>query len=202
MELVTFFGHGWESNSYLLIDGQEAILIDAGINSRNVMESLEKNGASLRYILLTHGHFDHTVSVDTLRRETGAQVIIHADDAEMLTDAEKSAQYHFFGTMEAHGEADRTVSHGDTLALGKSTVKVIHTPGHSRGSVCYLVDGMLFSGDTIFDEGYGRYDLYGGDALTLFNSLKSLRMMEPTLALYPGHSIPSTLGVALDRLFG
>lgn len=200
MKLIPFYGHAWESNSYLLINGTDAILVDAGIGHREVLEQLKAESASLRYILLTHGHFDHTVSVDALRRETGAKLAVHTEDAEMLIDAEKSALYLFFGTRSAHEPADLTLSDGDTLPFGNTTVKVIHTPGHSRGSVCYLADDMLFSGDTLFDEGYGRYDLYGGNACTLVASLEKLQKMQPTLALCPGHGASSTLGAAIDNL--
>ncbi len=200
MKLIPLYGHAWESNCYLLIEDTEAILIDAGIEHREVLDLLRENHATLRHILLTHGHFDHTVSVDELRRETGATLLVHADDAEMLTDAEKSALYLFFGTRSAHTPADRLLSDGDSIPFGRSTVQVIHTPGHSRGSVCYLIDTMLFSGDTLFDQGYGRFDLYGGDMQTLAASLGKLQSMTPTLALYPGHGAPSTLENAFENL--
>ena len=200
MKLFPFYGHGWESNCYVLISGSEALLVDAGIECSPVTSLLLRENATLRYIVLTHGHFDHTISVDTLRKETGAKLLIHEDDAEMLSDAEKSALYHFFGTRKAYQSAEHLLRDGDTISLGEETLRVIHTPGHSRGSICLLTDGMLLSGDTLFDGSYGRYDLYGGDAAMLFSSLKSLRNLDPSLTVHPGHGGPTLLGQALDSL--
>lgn len=200
MKLFPFYGHGWESNCYVLISGSDALLIDAGIGHHPITELLEKEGATLRYILLTHGHFDHTVSVDTLRDKTGAMLVVHEDDAEMLTDAEKSAMYRFFGTRDAHRPADQLLKDGDELRLGEETLRVIHTPGHSRGSICLLADSMLFTGDTLFDGGYGRFDLYGGDAKTLFSSLRALGNLAPTLTIHPGHGGSALLGDSLGRI--
>lgn len=202
MKLVPFYSAMWESNSYLLVDGTEAILIDAGVNAKDVMDQLQRENAALKHILLTHGHFDHTVSVDALREATGAKLSVHSADAEMLTDAEKSALYTFFGTRGSHKPADITLSDGDTIPFGNTTIRVIHTPGHSRGSVCYLADNMLFSGDTLFDGGYGRCDLYGGDMTVLATSLGKLQTLDPNLTIYPGHGGSALLGAALSNLFG
>ena len=202
MKLIPLYGAAWESNSYLLVDGADALLIDAGAACRTVTDALAKEGATLRHILLTHGHFDHTVSVDTLRQATDAKLSLHGADAEMLTDAHKSALALFFGTDRTHGPADQTLSDGDRIPFGGTSIQVIHTPGHSRGSVCYLMDGMLFCGDTLFAEGYGRCDLYGGDMSVLAASLGKLRTLDPALTIYPGHGAPRALGDALDSLFG
>lgn len=202
MKCIPFWGMAWESNSFLLVHDGHAALIDAGVSAKTVLDALEAENVSLDLILLTHGHFDHTVSVDKLREATGATLAVHEDDAEMLTDAEKSALYHFFGTRSAHIPCDKTLSHGHTLSLGHKKIHVIHTPGHSRGSVCYRVDDMLFSGDTLFAQGYGRFDLYGGDMGQLAASLGSLRQLDEALTIYPGHGGAASLGEALENLFG
>ena len=202
MKCIPFWGIAWESNSYLLVHDGHAALIDAGVSAKAVLDTLEAENASLELILLTHGHFDHTVSIDKLCEATGATLAIHEADAEMLTDAEKSALYHFFGTRSAHIPCDKTLSHGECLSLGNKTIDVIHTPGHSRGSVCYRVDDMLFSGDTLFAQGYGRFDLYGGDMGQLAISLGSLRQLDETFTIYPGHGGATSLGEALENLFG
>lgn len=201
MKCIPFWGMAWESNSFLLVHDGHAALIDAGVSAKTVLDALEAENVSLDLILLTHGHFDHTVSVDKLREATGATLAVHEDDAEMLTDAEKSALYHFFGTRSAHIPCDKTLSHGHTLSLGHKKIHVIHTPGHSRGSVCYQVDDMLFSGDTLFAQGYGRFDLYGGDMGQLAVSLGSLRQLDEALTIYPGHGGAASLGEALENLF-
>ena len=202
MKLIPFYSTLWESNSYLLIDGTDALLIDAGVNAKDVVKHLERENAELRHILLTHGHFDHTVSVDTLREATGAKLLMHFADTEMLADAEKSALTVFFGTRSSHKPADITLSDGDAIPFGNTVIQVLHSPGHSRGSVCYLADNMLFSGDTLFDGGYGRCDLYGGDMNVLASSLGKLQTLDPNLTIYPGHGSSAPLGAALNNLFG
>ncbi len=202
MTIIPFWGVSWESNSYLIVSQKHAALIDAGVDVGRVEAALASEDASLDYILLTHGHFDHTLSVDRLRGARSAPLVVHAADAEMLTDAEKSAQYLFFGTKDAHAPADKTVTHGDVLPLGDTVIRVYHTPGHSLGSVCYGVENALFSGDTLFAGGYGRCDLYGGDINALAHSLGSLRELDPSLTIYPGHGGSATLGDALNNLFG
>lgn len=202
MKLFPFYGHGWESNCYLLIDGKDAVLVDAGIDHALITDLLAREGATLSAVILTHGHFDHTVSVDKLRDATGAQVMIHTDDAEMLTDAEKSALYYFFGTRDAYRPADRLIKDGDEIPLGGETLRVLHTPGHSRGSICLLSGDTLLTGDTLFDGGFGRYDLYGGDRDTLARSLATLGTLDSSLTIYPGHGGPAPLGAALNAIRG
>lgn len=202
MKLIPFYGRSWESNSYLITDGGLAILIDAGVAAKEVLLHLERENAKLQYILLTHGHFDHTVSVDLLREQTDARLAVHQADAEMLTDAQKSARVVFFGTYEVNKEADLLLTDTDTLAFGDQTIRLIHTPGHSAGSVCYQIENMLFTGDTLFDGSYGRFDLYGGDARALVQSLEKLKAQDPSLTIYPGHGGSALLGEALTKLFG
>ena len=202
MKIIPLFGASFEANSYLLVSGNRAALVDAGADPRLVKDSLAEHGATLDCVLLTHGHFDHTLSVDPLREAFGVPILIHEDDAEMLADAEKDAFYHFFGTRRSHNPPDETFTDGAQLNLGDETITVLHTPGHSRGSVCFLCGDALLCGDTLFANGYGRYDLHGGDAATLFRSLSSLKKLEPTLTIYPGHGGTCSLGAALDRLSG
>ena len=202
MTVIPFTGLSWEANSYLVVNGTHAALIDAGVSTDVVKEALSRLGATLDAVLLTHGHFDHTISADKLRESFSVPVMIHEADAEMLTDAEKSALYYFFGTRSAHLPADRALKDGDVIPLGDAVITVHHTPGHSLGSVCYRVGDALFTGDTIFSAGYGRCDLYGGDMHALASSLASLRKLEQNLTIYPGHGGTATLGAALDNLFG
>lgn len=200
MKTIPFYGHGWEANSYLIIDNNEAALIDAGVPSKIVTEALEEENAKLKYILLTHGHFDHTVSVDALRESTGAKLAVHGEDEEMLSDAEKSALALFFGRYDKIKPCDISLKGGDKIELGSTEITVMHTPGHSKGSVCFLVGDSLFTGDTLFDGGYGRYDLHGGDFNKLCASLSSLKSLDRKLEIHPGHGGSAKLGDALDCL--
>ena len=119
-----------------------------------------------------------------------------------MTDAEKNAEYLFFGRRTNRHAPDRLLTDKDSIPLGDTVITVHHTPGHSQGSVCYHVGNALFTGDTLFSAGYGRYDLYGGDPNALVRSLSSLRAFDQDLTIYPGHGGTSTLGAALDNLFG
>ena len=201
MKIIPFFACGWESNSYIIISDGQAALIDAGVSATAVLDALKEENAELKYILLTHGHFDHTSSADLIREATGAQLLIHAEDAEMLTDAEKSALAFFFGKYDTLAPCDRELNEGDLIQLGNEEISVMHTPGHSKGSVCYLVGNALFTGDTLFDGNYGRFDLYGGDRDALYGSLKRLASLDGKLEIFPGHNRSNTLRNALEPLY-
>ena len=198
MRIENFYPGSWGSNCYLLSVGSHAAIVDPSADATALVSVLRERGLMLDMILLTHGHFDHTVSVDALRDMTNAPLLIHEEDAEMLGDAHKNAFYALFRMERTHRPADRLLQSGDVLTLGKETIRVLHTPGHSRGSVCYLCnDEFLITGDTLFDASYGRYDLYGGNLGELTASLASLRELPQNLRIYPGHGSSEQLGVAL-----
>lgn len=197
MEIFTLTPVSFESNSYLLCEKGEAILVDAGADPDRVRTVLSEKGLTLSAIVLTHGHFDHALSVDALREVYGAPLLIHEADAEMLGDGEKNAFATFFGRSRAWKPADRTLAEGDEITLGDKTLTVLHTPGHTRGSICLFGDGVLLSGDTLFASGYGRYDLYGGDEKVLKASLARLSSLPAGIVVYPGHGGVSALDKAL-----
>ena len=201
MKIEKLYPGAWGSNCYLLVSGTHAAVVDPSADANTIRNTLsQKYGATLDYILLTHGHFDHIVSVDTLREMTGAPLCIHKWDAEMLADSKKNAFYTFFRTERCYRPAERLLADDDKLSLGEETIRVIATPGHSQGSVCYLCNGeFLITGDTLFENGYGRYDLWGGNASALFSSLSSLRELDQNLTIYPGHGGSARLGDALDN---
>ncbi len=199
MELQNLCPGSWGSNCYLLVSGSHAAIVDPSADATTLLSAVQEHGAVLDMILLTHGHFDHIVSVDTLRRMTDAPLLIHKDDAEMLGDAHKNAFYTFFHVDRTYRPAERLLHGGELLQLGDETIEVLHTPGHSKGSVCYRCgNDFLLTGDTLFDEGYGRYDLWGGNLGELTASLASLRALPAALRIYPGHGAPAGLGIALD----
>ena len=200
MEIENLYPGSWGSNCYLLTVGSHAALVDPSANASTLMDAVAQKGAILKLILLTHGHFDHIVSIDTLRQYTDAPVMIHEDDAEMLGNSSKNAFYTFFRQEKSYREADRLLTDGEILKLGDETIRVIHTPGHSAGSVCYLCNEnqFLLTGDTLFDEGVGRCDLWKGNADRLKSSLKKLRSYPQNSLIYPGHGAPARLGIALD----
>lgn len=200
MKIISFSPKGWEANSYLVINGGQGALIDAGAPTKSVLEALQSQQAELKYVLLTHGHFDHTITANAICEATGAKLAICEADAEMLQDPEKSALALFLGRRDTVKQADILLENGNEIDLGGIALRVIHTPGHSKGSVCYLAGNALFTGDTLFNGGYGRYDLYGGDFNSLCASLSFLKELDGKLEIFPGHGDTATLETALNYL--
>lgn len=201
MEIHNLYPGSWGSNCYLLTANGHAALVDPSANADTIVNALKRVDAKLDYILLTHGHFDHTISVDTLRDATGAPLCIHANDAPMLADAHKSCFYHCFQKELSHQPADRLLEDGEVLDLGGETIRVIHTPGHSPGGLCYLCnDDFLITGDTLFANCHGRCDLWGSNRNAMRDSLISLKALRQDLPIYPGHEYSTTLEDALDSI--
>lgn len=186
-----------ESNCYALVSDGEAVLIDAGAHPDDIDAALQKRGLSLRAILLTHGHFDHILGAEAIAETHRVPVYIHENDEEMLSDGMKNAYSVFFGGEwgEFHGAG--TFRDGDVLPIFGEEIEVIHTPGHSEGSVCFKVGNSLFTGDTIFSRGTGRCDLYSGDTDKIRASIAMLDKLPHDMTIYPGHGISCTLGDAM-----
>lgn len=189
------------SNCYLLLQGQAALVVDPGVGLGAIRSALAAEGAECRGILLTHGHFDHILSLDELRAAyPDAPVYLHADDAELLSDGQKNAFALFFGQDRVWQPANRLLLGGEIIPLGDEQIRVIHTPGHTQGSVCYLFGDHLITGDTLFDGGYGRCDLYGGDWAALTRTLRRLTELPGVLRIYPGHGPSAALGDSLSDI--
>ncbi len=206
MEIYNLYSGSWGSNCYVLIsnDAQgrhRAAVVDPSADARVVTDFLSDKAAALDMIILTHGHFDHILSLDTLRDSTGAPAFIHSLDAEMLSDSGKNAYSFFFPDKLTMRNADATFEGGDILKLGEDEIKLIHLPGHSRGSSALLSGNILLTGDTLFDGGVGRCDLYGGNSRELYASIGRLRELDQNLVIYPGHGGSTTLSRALEALF-
>lgn len=179
------------ANCYILMDEEtkEAVVLDPGGDVDDIEKALNILGAKVKYILLTHGHFDHTTGVDGLQAITKAQVAIGIADNEMIL---KEVQY--YGPF-IEGGAHITLNNGDTLTFGKSNLKILHTPGHTPGGVCFQTENMVFSGDTLFKGSVGRSDLAGGDGEALIRSIKEKLMVLPKETIvYPGHGPSTTIG--------
>ncbi len=189
------------SNCYLLTVGSDAAVVDPSAPVADILSALRESGATLSAILLTHGHFDHLFSLKALRKATDAPVLIHANDADLPDDPEKNMFKRMFGMPRKFGAPDRVLQSGEEVLLGNEPIRVIHTPGHTAGSVCFLCNGeFLLTGDTLFADSCGRTDLYSGDEEAMFASLHRLRALPSDLCIYPGHGDPALLGQALDNV--
>ena len=199
MKIINLYPGSWGSNCYLLINGSHAAVVDPSAKAEQILSAIQQEGALLEYVLLTHGHFDHIVSLDSLRKITQAPAMIHELDAELPSDSGKNGFRVFFRMDQTYSTPERSLKSNEILMLGDQEIRVIHTPGHTAGSVCYLCNKeFLLTGDTLFDGGRGRTDLYGGNEAHLMLTLEEMRDLPQNLPIYPGHGTPSTLGTALD----
>ena len=187
------------SNCYLVVSDGHALIVDPAVSLSSILTALGEEGATCEGIVLTHGHFDHMLTLDELRRAfPDAPVYIHREDASYLGDSQKNAFSLFFHEDRVWQAADKLLFDGDTVSLGAEVVRVIHTPGHTPGSICLACgDHDLITGDTLFDGGYGRCDLWGGSLPHLIESLHKLEALPEHLTIHPGHGGASRLGAAL-----
>lgn len=185
------------TNCYLVIDEEthQAVVIDPADCPSYLIGHMKSEGLKLTAILLTHGHFDHTMGIDGFLKEYAVPVYVHEDEEELMNQpqlnlsAEYSSEYTF-------GKAEY-IKEGQTLHLAGYDFEVIHTPGHTKGGCCYYVrsEGALFSGDTLFHSSVGRTDFPGGSSSELVRSIREKLMILPDdTHVYPGHMGETTIG--------
>lgn len=197
MKIETLVVGPIETNCYIASDpvSREAVIIDAGDDAEEILAYVEQNQLQVKYLLNTHGHFDHIQANDAIREKTGAQLAIHADDVELLASPEKVSA----GMMSViHGcrEPEVVLHNGDTIAFGPYQLRVIYTPGHSKGGCCFyeVQEKVCFTGDTLFRGSIGRTDLYGGNYAVLLKSVRErLQVVADDVTIYPGHGPESTM---------
>ena len=173
-------------NAYIIRDeaSSSCCILDPGGHPNKVLDYLAKNNLTLEAILLTHGHFDHVGGVKALAEATGCRVYLHTADLAMPEKLTAGPLYY----THSYGE-------GDQLHLAGLTIDVIHTPGHTPGSVCLLCEDVMFSGDTLFARSCGRTDLDGGDPAAMARSLQRLASFEKDYRVLPGHNSATTLAL-------
>ena len=202
MEIISLISSDYRSNTHLAVSDKKCVIIDPGFEESAINNAMIEYGLKPMAILLTHGHFDHIFSLDLLREKYNIPVYIHAEDREMLADSKKNAYSIFFNADFSRKDADKTFLDGDKIAVGDEFLTVVHTPGHSKGSSCFLCDKILVTGDTLFAEGIGRTDLHGGDYQVIAKSLSTLRNIKNgnDIIIYPGHGRKERLMRALDNV--
>lgn len=194
MEIKTIPVGAFRANCYLLIDNGNILVIDPGAGFKKINEKiLEIPNHNVVGILLTHGHFDHIGAVDSLYKTYKCPVFASEDDEKMI----RNEQYNNLGEYTATAKCPINWLTADNFSVGGFDIKVLYTPGHSNGSVMFIIDNNLFSGDTIFKLSVGRTDLYGGSDIKLYNSLQQLKYLDKDMIIYPGHDEITTVGFEL-----
>ena len=184
LNIETYPLGSYQTNCYLVWDDEspDCIVIDPGYEPDTVLLAIKGIKKNLAAILLTHGHFDHVGAVKILAADTDCRVYIHENDLSLPATLTAGALYY----THTYGE-------GDTLKIAGLSIRVLHTPGHTPGCVCLMVEDNLFTGDTLFRESCGRTDLPGGNGAELFKSLRRLTTLPGDYRVLPGHGMESTL---------
>jgi Zn-dependent hydrolases, including glyoxylases len=187
------------SNCYLLWAGNEAGIIDPGGPVPELEQFLAERSLQLKWLVNTHGHADHIAGNSLLRQKYGVPIFIHSADRVMLTSATANLSA-FMGESIVSPDADRVLNGGDQLNLNGETLTVIATPGHTPGGICLYTPGLLFAGDTLFQESIGRTDFPGGNLQQLLTVIRErlFRLPAETLVL-PGHGESTTIGYEMQN---
>lgn len=183
---------GLKTNCYIVWGGDaDATVIDPGGDGDRIISFIEKNNLNVKAVLLTHGHIDHIADAGLIQEKFSAPLYIHANDSEMLHS--KLNMAHLIGIQPPQIHADVLLRGGERIEIGDMTFDVIHTPGHSMGSVCYLIGDKIFCGDTLFFNSYGATHFYGGSMSELAASVKKIFALDGDRKLYCGHGRTTSL---------
>ena len=196
MKVKTYEVGSLSANCYIVSTEQSAVVIDPGFMIEKFLEQITQNKEKIKGILLTHGHIDHISAVMQVKELTGAPIAIHKADSKGLFDANISL-CNMMNGMYVQPKVDKQpeilLEGGETLEFGDIEIKVIHTPGHTDSGVCFLIENLLFTGDTLFAGNIGRTDFPTGDYNKMKESLHKLAALDKDYFVYPGHGIPTTL---------
>ncbi len=168
-------------------NGGDGLVIDPADDADDIIALANEKKLTIRSIVNTHAHVDHVMGNEEMKRKTGAKIIIHEDDAPLLSQIPRSMLAMFGGRPSP--PADQTVREGDVIRVGELSLKILHTPGHTPGGMCLYGEGIVFTGDTLFVGGVGRTDLPGGSWQVMLNSIKTKLLTLPDeTVIYPGHN--------------
>ncbi|MCK4365971.1 MAG: MBL fold metallo-hydrolase [Thermoplasmatales archaeon] len=184
------------SNCYIVWDEKkkQGVIIDPGDDPQDILDRVKELGITIKYILATHGHFDHVGGVALLRQNLNAEFLAHEKDFFFIEDG-KNAANRWNVDIEQPPRPDRFIKEGDKIKFGEFELEVLHTPGHSPGGVSFLYDRMLFGGDTLFQGSIGRTDFRQGSFEVLSNSIKKrLYTLPDDTIVYTGHGPVTTIG--------
>jgi hydroxyacylglutathione hydrolase len=183
-----------ESNCYIIADEhtKETLIVDPGDEPDKIIDLIHENSLQVKYIVCTHAHFDHVGAISDIKQETGASIIIHQDEREIYRSTREQAVSWGF-ELDDLPEPDMLVSEGDILEIGSLKFVIIHTPGHSPGSICLSGEDILITGDTVFAGSVGRTDFYGGNIVQLKKSFKRLMSFSEETKIFPGHGPETTV---------
>lgn len=197
MPINTYIAGPIDANNYLVYDNasRDAVLIDCSDYMPDLILFTEQKRINVKYILLTHGHFDHVLGVNKMKNELNAKVFIHKEDIPFTKNIQ--AQMDFFGMYEDNYDViqvDDTINSSKNLYLGEEKIEIFETPGHTMGSVSYKIGNALFSGDTLFRGSVGRTDLLGGNFRDIIHSVKDvLFTLSDDIVVFPGHGDSTTI---------
>lgn len=198
MNIETFTDLSFGTNCYLVWNegSKVAVLVDAGLGTRAIIDFLKSEELQLEAMLITHAHPDHIAGAADLAEATGADVYLHEIEIQAL-DMMPQAMLAMLGIEDLRKPTDmKPLVGGQTLELAGLQIKVLHTPGHSPGSTSFLIDGALFDGDLVFRGSIGRTDFPGGDFEALMNSVREhVFVLDPETKVYPGHMGATTVGL-------
>lgn len=184
----------FESNCYIVYDkpGAACLVIDPGAEDQVILKRIERLNLTVESIVLTHAHPDHIMAAPAIKAATGAELLMHHGDRGLLNN--KMLDMLLGMTGKADVVPDRFLADGQEFKAAGTVFKVMHTPGHSEGSICLVSGDVLFSGDLLFAGGIGRYDLPGGDGKKIYQSLARLIRLEEHIKVYPGHGPQTSIG--------
>ena len=192
--------NSFQENTYIIYDQtNEAVIIDAGCHTQPGIDEVKKfvstENLKIKYLLITHGHIDHVIGIQPLKEIYKIECLSHADELALVKSI--PAQANMFGfEIDKAPVIDKTFKDGDRITFGNSCIEVIHTPGHSKGGVCFLLreSKILISGDTLFQGSIGRTDLGGNYETLIMSIINKILPLGDDIVVYPGHGDSTTIG--------